>query len=482
MNRNMLFQTPQEVRFGKVLLFVIPTYLTSLFNTLYAIVDGIFVASYVGTDALAAINIAYPIVNVLTGIALLFATGGSAIAALYIGAGKQREAERAFSVSILGALVIGCLIAGGILLFLTPTLQMLGATMVTLENSRIYSMFWLVAAPAVLGKELLTYFIRVDGAPSFSFFLALSCGILNIVLDYVFVGKLRMGIYGAALATVLGIVLSCVVGICYFVRKRLRARVRKTCQHPRSEVNKGYGLCFTMYGLSLQLGVRCMVNGVSEFVNQLAIAITTVVFNLTAMQFAGEDGIAAVSIIMYLQFIFIGVYFGYSMGIAPQLGYAYGDGRHAVCKKLESCSLIFLSIAQVVIYVLTFFGAPFGVALFAQGESAVCDMAVRGMRVYGLGFLFAGFNIFAAVRMMSYGKGHWSGIITFLRSFALLLLFLLILPQKFGLTGVWMAVPAAELLTFFATLRTWYGRRTWFQCFHMSDAAQKICLLYRDGK
>lgn len=478
----MLFQTSQEVRFGKVLLLVIPTYLTSLFNTLYAIVDGIFVASYVGTDALAAINIAYPIVNVLTGIALLFATGGSAIAALYIGAGKQREAERAFSVSILGALVIGCLIAGGILLFLTPILQMLGATMVTLENSRIYSMFWLVAAPAVLGKELLTYFIRVDGSPSFSFFLALSCGGLNIVLDYVFVGKLHMGIYGAALATVLGIVLSCVVGICYFVRKRLRARSRKACQHSGLGVNKGYGLRFTMQGLSLRLGVRCMVNGVSEFVNQLAIAIMTVVFNLTAMQFAGEDGIAAVSIIMYLQFIFIGVYFGYSMGIAPQLGYAHGDGRHAVCKKLESCSIVFLSIAQVVIYVLTFFGAPFGVALFAQGGSAVCEMAVRGMRVYGLGFLFAGLNIFAAVRMMSYGKGHWSGIITFLRSFALLLLFLLILPQKFGLTGVWMAVPAAELLTFFATLRTWYGRRTWFQCFRMSDAAQKICLLNRAGK
>ena len=469
MDRNMLFQTSQEVRFGKVLLFVIPTYLTSLFNTLYAIVDGIFVASYVGTDALAAINIAYPIVNVLTGIALLFATGGSSIAALFIGAGKQKEADRAFSVSILGALVIGCLIAGGILLSLTPTLQMLGATPVTLENSRIYSMFWLVATPAVLGKELLTYFIRVDGAPSFSFFLALSCGILNIVLDYVFVGKLRMGIYGAALATVLGIVLSCVVGICYFVRKRFRARVRKTSQRQKSEAIKGYGLRFSMHGLSLRLGVRCMVNGVSEFVNQLAIAITTVVFNLTAMQFAGGDGIAAVSIIMYLQFLFIGIYFGYSMGIAPQLGYAYGNGRREVCEKLESCSIRFLLIVQVVIYVLTFFGAPLGVELFAERGSEVCGMAVRGMRIYGLGFLFAGLNIFAAVRMMAYGKGHWSGIITFLRSFALLLLFLLLLPRHFGLTGVWMAVPAAELLTFFTTLRTWYGRST---CFHMSDAAR----------
>lgn len=154
---------------------------------------------------------------------------------------------------------------------------------------------------------------------------------------------------------------------------------------------------------------------------------------------------------MYLQFIFIGVYFGYSMGIAPQLGYAYGDGRHEICKKLESCSIRFLLIAQAVIYVLTFFGAPLGVELFAERGSDVCEMAVQGMRIYGLGFLFAGLNIFAAVRMMAYGKGHLSGIITFLRSFALLLLFLLLLPQQFGLAGVWMAVPAAELLTFFVS-------------------------------
>lgn len=198
MRQTVIFKTEQEVRFGRLLAFIIPTYLTSLFNTLYTIVDGIFVASYVGTDALAAINIAYPIVNVLTGIALLFATGGSAIAALSIGAGKKKEADSAFSVSVIGALLIGSLMAFLIILNLSPVLRMMGATDVTMENCRIYSMFWLLATPAVLGKELFTYFIRADGSPAYSFFLALSCGILNILLDYVFVGQLRMGIFGAA--------------------------------------------------------------------------------------------------------------------------------------------------------------------------------------------------------------------------------------------------------------------------------------------
>ena len=447
MSQSLLFKNAQEVRFGKVLAFIIPTYLTSLFNTLYTIVDGIFVASYVGTDALAAINVAYPIVNVLTGIALLFATGGSALAALSIGAGKKEETDRAFSVSVIGALLIGCLTAILIILNLSPVLWMLGATDVTMENCRIYSMFWLIATPAVLGKELLTYFIRVDGSPSYSFFLALSCGILNIVLDYVFVGRFGMGIWGAALATVLGIVLSCVMGIVYFIRKAYSVRKNNDFCTSNQCVRDDCGLRFTAKGLSIWQGVRCMMNGVSEFVNQLAVAITTVVFNRTAMRYAGEDGIAAVSIIMYLQFIFIGVYFGYSMGIAPPLGYAYGDGRHEVCRKLERYSWRFLMAAQVVIYLMTFCLAPLGVSFFADVGSIVYEMAVSGMRIYGLGFLFAGINIFSAVRMMAYGKGHVSGLITFLRSFALLLLFLILLPQYLDLKGIWLAVPAAELLT-----------------------------------
>lgn len=199
-----------------------------------------------------------------------------------------------------------------------------------------------------------------------------------------------------------------------------------------------------------------MVNGASEFVDQLAIAITTIVFNRTALAFAGEDGVAAVSIIMYLQFLFIGVFFGFSMGMAPPLSYAYGDGKTDVCRKLERYAHRFFAIAPLVIYALTYFLAPAGVSCFAVTSSPVFSIAVSGMRIYGLGFLFSGVNIFAAVRMMAYGKGHFSGLITFLRSFALLLLFLTVLPQKFGLTGIWVAVPTAEVLTLLVSV--WFLR------------------------
>lgn len=433
MEKTLIFSSANEVRFGRVLRFIIPTYLTSLFSTLYTIVDGIFVSSYVGTNALAAINIVYPIVNVLTGISLIFATGGSAVAALLIGARKEREANKAFSVSIVFALLLGCVISLLAALDLNDVLRLLGATAITMYDCKIYAFWWLIATPLVILKELFTYFIRVDGAPTYSFLTALAGGICNIVLDYVLIAQFNLGLQGAAIATVLGILLSCGMGIYYFRKKRKILR-------------------FTISGLTLSLGVRCMVNGTSEFVNQMAIAITTIVFNRTAMAFAGEDGIAAVSIIMYLQFLIIGIYFGFSMGIAPPLGYAYGDGKREVCKILETYARRFFTVAPLVLYALTYFLAPLGVSFFSEPTSNVYAMAVVGMRWYGLGFLFSGINIYCAIRFMAYGKGHLSGIITFLRSFALLILFLTILPQFFDLNGVWLAVPFAESLTILASI------------------------------
>ena len=433
MKTNTIYKTIQDIRFCKVIRFILPTYFTSLFNTLYTIFDGIYVSRYVGTDSLAAINTVYPLVNLLTGIALAFATGGSALAAISIGAGKKENADQTFSVSMICAIVPGCLFSAAVLFNLTPVLKFLGATPVTMQDCRIYSCLWLAAAPAAIGKELFTYFVRADGSPQWSFAVASSGGILNIILDHMFVAQLRMGIRGAGLATVLGLVLSCCIGIFYFA------------MHKKS-------LRFTLQNLHPALGMRCMLNGLSECIDQFAIAVTTVVFNRTALALAGENGIAAVSIIMYLQFLFIGVYFGYSMGISPLLSYAMGNNKPEACHKLERYSNSFFAIAPFIMYGLTWICAPFAVTFFAGSHKDVFMLSLSGMRMYGLSFLFSGFNIFAAVRLTAYGKGTYSGIITFLRSFALLLIFLLILPKHYGINGMWLAVPAAEFITLFVSI------------------------------
>lgn len=433
MQNTLIFHSEKDIRFSKLLRFIIPTYLTSLFNTVYTIIDGIFVSGYVGTNALAAINIVYPIVNILSGIALIFATGGSSITAVYIGGNDKKSANRFFSVSFIFSILLGSLISICIIFNLSSILHMLGATEITMKDCKIYASFWLVGTPIVIGKELFTYFIRVDGSPSYSFATALTGGILNIVLNFFFIKTLNMGIMGAALATILGLSASFFMGIYYFIRKQ---------NH----------LAFTLHNLSVKEAFRCMTNGLSEFVNQIAIAVTTIIFNRTALSFAGEDGIAAVSIIMYLQFLFIGIYFGFSMGISTPLGYAYGNKRVDICRILEHYAYRFFMIAPIVIYILSYRLAPLGVSFFSDSASPVFSLAVSGMKIYGLGFLFSGINIFSAIRLMAYGKGHLSGLITFLRSFVLLIIFLTILPVKFGLYGIWSAMPVAEFLTLFISI------------------------------
>lgn len=242
-----------------------------------------------------------------------------------------------------------------------------------------------------------------------------------------------MGVLGAGLATILGLVLSCGLGIWYFCR--LRRQLRPVWR-----------------GMEIKEGIRCAVNGASECVSQLAIAITTVVFNRTALALTGEDGIAAVSIIMYLQFLFIGLYFGYSMGIAPLLSHGYGQGNIQVCRKLERYSYRFFAAAPPLLYGLAFLSAPLAVSCFAQRGTGVWTLALEGMRLYGLGYLVAGLNIFTAIRLTSYGKGHLSAVVTLLRSFLLLIIFLLWLPKVWGMAGLWLAMPLAEMITIAASV------------------------------
>lgn len=186
MENVLFFNSEKEVRFGKLLRYIIPTYLTSLFNTVYTIIDGIFVSAYVGTNALAAINIVYPIVNVLTGIALIFATGGSAVAALHIGGNRKNAASRSFSVSVTASILLGSLVSLGVFLNLTGILNLLGATSLTMNDCKIYALWWLLGTPVVIGKELFTYFIRVDGNPAYSFAWRCSKYYTGLYSDWLF--------------------------------------------------------------------------------------------------------------------------------------------------------------------------------------------------------------------------------------------------------------------------------------------------------
>lgn len=252
MENQVIFSSEKSVRFGKVLRFILPTYLTSLFNTLYTIVDGIFVSQYVGTNALAAINIVYPIVNILTGIALVFAAGGSAMAAISIGANNEARARQKFTLCMVLSIGVGTAVSLLMLLFLPQLLAFLGITKPTMSDCKVYAVIWLAGIPAVIGKELFTYFVRADGSPGYSFFLAVAGGVTNIVLDYVFIA--RMGVFGAGLATILGLTLSFSLGLLYFLQYKKYLRP-------------------VWKNLQMKIGLKCAVNGSSEFIDQVLVSL-----------------------------------------------------------------------------------------------------------------------------------------------------------------------------------------------------------------
>ena len=246
----------------------------------------------------------------------------------------------------------------------------------------------------MIGKELFTYFIRVDGSPTYSFVTALSGGILNIVLDYILVGRMQMGIYGAALATILGLVLSFLMGVYYFVR-----------------IHKS--MSFTLQGLSAKEALHCMVNGASEFVDQLAIAITTIVFNRTALAFAGEDGVAAYGVVMYVAFIFAAIYIGYSMGSAPVISYNYGAENHDELRNIFKKSMIIIGTAGISLVILAeiFTGAL--TYIFVSYDKGLYDLTVYGMRIYVISFLISGFNMFGSSFFTALNNGFVSALISF---------------------------------------------------------------------
>lgn len=422
-----------NITFFKTIKFIVPTYLTVFFTTLYTIADGLFVARYVGTNGLAAINIVYPLINILQGIALVFAVGGSAWSAIFLGQGKKDRANIIFSSSTILSVLLGILFALATLTFLTPILDFLGATDITKEYGTVYVSLWLWASPMVILKEIFIYYIRVEGKPELSFFFSAMGGVINIVLDYIFIGIMGMGIWGAGIATIIGIFASALMGGIWILKNAVLLK-------------------FDFKVFDFKILPKILINGSSEMINQIAIAVTTVVFNKTALEYAGEDGIAAVSIIMYVQFVFLGVYTGYSAGIAPLLSYSFGHGIKEVTEKLKRYSHLFMSIVPIILYIVAYLGAPWLVAVFSERTSEVYSLGLDGMRLYSIGYLFAGISIFTAARFAAFGQGQYSALITSLRSFILLLLFLILLPRLIGFSGVWLAMPVAEGMTVILTI------------------------------
>ncbi len=417
----------QEFNFLKLIKFALPTTIMMMFMSLYTMVDGIFISQYVGTVALAASNIAFPCMSILLGLGLMFGAGGSAVVAFKLGEGKDEEARSSFTFIILVAIVIGIFYNILGLTFVDSIVDMLGAKGDTHEHAKQYATYIFYFAPLTMLQMCFLSFFVTAGKPQFGLISTVTGGILNIVLDYIFIVEMDMGLVGASLGTALGGCVPAITGLIYF-----------------SVARKG-SLYFIKPSLDFKAITKTMSNGVSEMISQLSGATTMFLFNIILMDIAGETGVASISIILYLQFLFNGIYLGYSQGLAPIISYKYGSGNYEQLQKILKISVRFIITSSIIVYgVALMFREPL-ISIFAKNDPEVSAMAYSGYAIYGLAILFSGSNLFSSSMFTALSNGKVSAIISSLRSFVFIAMYISILPQIFGINGVWSAVPCAEI-------------------------------------
>lgn len=424
----------QDFGIKSLLRFALPTIVMMIFMGLYTVVDTVFVARLVNTDALSAMNIVCPVINLIVGFGTMLAAGGSAIIAREMGAGEEKRASRDFTLIVCMGIVSGLLISFIGTFFTDHIIRGLGASPLLFSYCREYLFVLLLFTPASMLQVLFQNLFVTAGRPGLGMVLSVGAGVANIVLDYFFIGFLGMGIGGSALGTGIGYLIPTVAGICFFAGNKGSLRFRK----PQMDFSV--------------LRESCL-NGFSEMVSQMAAAVTTFFFNIVMLRLAGENGVAAITIMIYTGFMLTTLYIGFSMGVAPVISYNYGLGDKLRLKRIFKICLLFVISVSAIVFLLTMLFRTSLVSIFSAEGTPVYDIAQRGFFIFSFSFLFSGVNIFASAFFTALSNGKVSAVISTLRTFVFIILFLLTLPRLFHETGVWLATPLSELMTVLFAVR-----------------------------
>ena len=423
-----------------LLKFAFPSIVMMLFMSLYTIVDGVFISRFLGSNALSSLNIVFPVINVVIAIATMLGTGGNAVISKYLGEGRDRDARECLTQFVILGLFVSLLLLVLTQVFLTPLCRLLGSTDILLKDCQAYLSVSLLFAPACMLQTMFQSYLVTAGKPTLGLVLTVGAGILNAVLDYVLIVTCGLGIAGAALATGIGQSVPAAAGLCFFffTKKTLR---------------------FTKFRLHIPELLQACCNGSSEMVTQLSNAIITFLFNIILLQLAGEAGVAAITILLYGQFAFNAFYLGFSIGISPIVGFQYGARNQRQLRSIYRTSFLFVTVSSLALTAAAILLSTPLVSVFTH-EPETFQLADTGFRIFAVNFLFSGFNIASSGFFTALSNGKVSAIISFLRTCVFIVLALLTLPRFLDVTGAWLAIPVAELMTLLLSL---YFHRIYFK-------------------
>lgn len=424
----MRIQLSEHFTYKKLIRFTIPTIIMMIFTSIYGVVDGIFVSNCVGSNAFAAVNLILPAIMILSGVGFMIGAGGSAIVSKTMGEGNKNKANKYFSMLVYLMIIVGIIFSIIGIIFIRPISTLLGANGEILENCVTYGRTLLVALTAFFLQNSFQSFLIVAEKPKMGLVISIIAGVVNMVLDFLFIYVFKLGVFGAALATGMSSVVGGGIPFVYFMRKNSSS------------------LRLTKAKFEFKAILKTLSNGSSEMVNHVSMSLVNMLYNFQLMKYAGANGVVAYGIIMYVGFIFAGTYIGYSIGTAPIIGYNYGAKNSNELKNVLRKSLKLLIITSLVMTGLAELLAKTLGGIFVSYDEELLNMTVNAIRLFSISYIFSGINIFASSFFTALNNGIVSAVISFLRTLLFQTALILILPQVFGLNGIWLAVVIAELM------------------------------------
>ena len=430
----MNIQLSDSFTYKKLIKFTIPSVIMLIFTSIYGVVDGIFVSNFAGKTPFAAINLIMPVFLIIGGMGFMIGTGGSALVARYLGEGRKEKANQTFSMLIYVSLVFALIVSILGAFFIKPIAHALGARGQMLSDCVLYGGILLPSMFAfILQNEFQAFFIVAE-KPQFAMWVTVGAGVTNMVLDALFIAVFKWGLMGAAIATATSQLVGGLVPLFYFIFAK-ESPLRLT----RAKVN-------------FKDLLKSCTNGSSEMMTNISMSVVTMLYNFQLMKLAGEDGIAAYGVIMYVGFVFVSAFIGFCVGSAPIISFHYGAKNHDELKKLLKMSTVIIAVVSVFMTVISLLLAKPLSKIFVSYDKALLDMTIRAFTIYCFSYLLVGFNIFGSSFFTALNNGLVSAIISFLRTLLFQVVAILVLPILFGLDGVWAAVIVAEALSLIVVL------------------------------
>ncbi len=431
--------------YKKLLRFTIPSIVMMIFTSIYGVVDGFFVSNFVGKTSFAAVNLIMPFLMILGTIGFMFGTGGSALVSKTLGEGDTSRANRIFSMIVYISVALGIILSILGIIFIRPVATFLGARGKLLEDCITYGRVILIALPAfILQMEFQSFFITAE-KPQLGLFVTVLSGVTNMVLDALLVGIFSLGLPGAALATGISQIVGGTIPLIYFFGKNSSL------------------LKLTRTSFDGKALLKTCTNGSSEMMTNISLSFISMIFNFQLMKYAGENGIAAYGVLMYVNFVFVSVFIGYSVGIAPVIGYHYGaENKSELHGLLQKSNVVIAFFAIIMFFAAKLLSQPFSI-MFVGYDTELVALTCRAFSIYAYSFLFAGFAIFTSSFFTALNNGLVSALISFLRILLFQSISVLTLPLIFGIDGIWASVTVAEILAvilsvfFLVTQRKKYG-------------------------